>query len=561
MSCQESVDKSDQSLAQYRENVVEKMVESMSHASKNKVLLHIWDCGGQPVFLSVLPAFLSSRTVFLLVFDASLELDDPCKVVVNIDGHSHMKETLDISALSLLQMWMASIHARFGEGGEAQLPSYPRIILVGTHADQLRPDQSKRKCLEKILSVVMEKDYSNILMDELEGIIVDNTTAGTGEREDKGIGQLRETIHKFVRDNLSEDTPVSWVEFRNVLQLYVGKPVVQLDEVYICARKCSISIKEVPSALNFYHELGVLLFYPNVHGLESVVIPEPQWLIDVFGTLFCKWKYQDRHKKMCAWFSDYGILTEPLYNEVLRPLLKGTNVTPDAILNLLQKFQLAANIQVDFSETNSKQYFVPLMLKHNNGLGTVDVQSAANSPQSFVKRASPLQIVFSSGYVPPGFFVRLATCLSSEKGVIVLFRVGIWCNKITMRVNGRVDKLIITEYSDTVEIQFFRKEESEEPFRMSCRNVFMMLQRSFTSISEWLPKANPQLAFCCTQCIDPAQMASFRHHQDIYCEFSQEQTVSDYLQCKHNDHSFKPTHSQRYWLCPVDKDSKQVSKV
>ena len=223
MSCQEIVDKSDQSLAQYRENVIEKMVESESHAPKNEVLLHIWDCGGQPVFLSVLPAFHSSRTVFLLVFDASLELDDPCKVIVNIDGHSHTKETLDVSALSLLQMWMASIHARFGGGGEAQLPAYPRIILVGTHADQLGPDQ---KCLDKILSVVMEKDYSNILMDELEGILVDNTTAGMGEREDKAIGQLRETIHDYVRDNLSKDTPVSWVEFRNVLQLYVGKPVV-----------------------------------------------------------------------------------------------------------------------------------------------------------------------------------------------------------------------------------------------------------------------------------------------------------------------------------------------
>ena len=559
LSCQESVDKSDQSLAHYRENVVEKMVEFKSHASKNEVLLHIWDCGGQPVFLSVLPAFLSSRTVFLLVFDASLELDDPCKVIVNIDGHSHMKETLDISALSLLQMWMASIHARFGEGGEA---SCPRIILVGTHADQLRPDQSKRKCLDKILSVVMEKDYSNILMDELEGIIVDNTTAGMGEREDKGIGQLRETIHEFVRDNLSKDTPVSWVEFRNLLQLYVGKPVVQLDEVYRCAGKCFIPREEVPSALNFYHELGVLLFYPNVHGLESVVILDPQWLVNVFGTLFCKWKYQDKHRKMCALFSDYGVLTKPLYNEVLRPLLKGTNVTPDAVLKLLEKFQLAVQIEIiDLFETNKKQYFVPLMLKHNNGLGTVDVQSAANSPQSLIKRASPLHIVFTSGYVPPGFFVRLAACLSSEKGVIVVFRAGIWCNKITMRVNGRVDMLIITEYTDTVEIQFFRKEESEESFRMSCRNVFMLLQRSFTSISEWLPEANPQLAFCCTQCIDPAQMASFRHHQDIYCKFSQEQTVIDSLHCKHKDHGFKPTHSQRYWLCPVDKDSKQVSKV
>ena len=124
---------------------------------------------------------------------------------------------------------MASIHARFGECDEEQLPSYSRIILVGTHADQI---SLKKSCLEQILSVVKEKDYSNILMDEPNRVIVDNTTAGMGEREDEDIGKLRDTIHKFVRGNLS---PVSWVEFRDVLQLFVGKPVVQLSEVYECA--------------------------------------------------------------------------------------------------------------------------------------------------------------------------------------------------------------------------------------------------------------------------------------------------------------------------------------
>ena len=31
---------------------------------KPQPFLHIWDCGGQPVFLEILPAFLTSRTMF-----------------------------------------------------------------------------------------------------------------------------------------------------------------------------------------------------------------------------------------------------------------------------------------------------------------------------------------------------------------------------------------------------------------------------------------------------------------------------------------------------------------
>ena len=511
------LDTRDQLLIQHRKEVFEEMIESKSPAPKKEVLLHIWDCGGQPVFLSVLPAFLSSRTVFLLVFDASLELNDPCRVIVNIDGHSRIEETLDISALSLLQKWMASIHARFSRVGEAQLPPYPRIILVGTHADQLKPGQSKEECLAKVFSAAKEKEYSNILMDGVDGVVVDNTTAGMGEREDKGIGQLRETIHEFVQGNLSKDTPVSWVEFRNVLQFYVesNQPVVQLDEVYRCARKCSIPDNEVPSALSFYHDLGVLLFYPKVSGLEFVVILEPQWLVDVFGTLFCKWKYQNEHRKMWNILGDYGVLVEPLYHKVLQPVLKDTGVPPKAVFTLLKDFRLAAPITtVDLHEDSGKvaEYFVPLMLKHQNSLATANVQST--------KRAAPLHVVFRSGYVPPGFFVRLATCLSSEKGVKVLFRVGIWCNKITMRVeNG--DRLIITENTDSVEIIFFRKEESIESFRMSCRNVYLMLQRSFASIFEWLPGANAQLAFSCTQCSTGPRMVYVGHQQVQFCKFSQ----------------------------------------
>ena len=52
----------------------------------DEVLFHLWDCGGQPIFLDLLPAFLSSRTVFLLMFDASKSLDEPFQVVINNEG-------------------------------------------------------------------------------------------------------------------------------------------------------------------------------------------------------------------------------------------------------------------------------------------------------------------------------------------------------------------------------------------------------------------------------------------------------------------------------------------
>ena len=527
-----------------------------------EVLLHIWDCGGQPVFLSVLPAFLSSRTVFLLVFDASINLDEPCRVIVNNCGEQQMMETLDISGLHLLQRWMASIHARFARPGESgNLPSYPRIVLVGTHADKLGQSERERQkasqhILNNISSAIKGKDYSNMLMDgDCIVHVVDNTTAGMGQSEDKEIKKLRDKIHGFVQDKLCMPTPVSWVQFRKVLQLHVKKdhPVLSLDEVIKYAKESAVPEREIFPALRFYHELGVLLFFPKVPGFESVVILEPQWLVNCFGALLCKWKCQADHRYMWNILGDYGILIENLYNEVLEPILRGSQVSPQSIVEMLQHFLLAAPITtagLHAASGKQKEYFVPLMLEHRLTISTSQEPSTDSPISSAVKRAATVYVIFESGYVAPGFYVRLATCLSDREGVVVLFKAGIYRNQISMRI-GDADMLIITEHIDSVEVLFFRTLNATKSFRKSCREVRLMFRDCFSLISKWLPGVAPHVAFSCPQC----ESAHASHSQAQLCTFSVQHKASDVLHCKRL-HSFYPSHGQRYWLLPVDDVSR-----
>ena len=532
---------------EHMKEVLETMpiLQSSDSGTNKEVLLHIWDCGGQPVFLSVLPAFLSSRTVFLLVFDASVNLDEPCRVIVNYDGEQQMMETLDISGLHLLQRWMASIHARFGRVGKsANLPRYPRILLVGTHADHLTTGQSKQDVFKKIRSSTKGKDYSNMV---ISGMVVDNTTAGMGEEEDKEIKKLRDNIHLFVQDKLCVATPVSWVQFRKVLQLHVKQdhPVLSLDKVRRYAKESFVPEREVSSALSFYHELGVLLFYPEVPGLECVVILEPQWLVDRFGALLCKWKSRADHRYMWNILGDYGILIENLYNEVLEPILQGSQVSPQSIVEMLQHFLLAAPITtagLHAASGKQKEYFVPLMLEHRLTISTTQEPSTDSPLSSAVKRAATLYVTFESGYVAPGFYVRLATCLYDREGVVVLFEAGIYRNQISMRI-GDADMLIITEHIDSVEVSFFRTLNATKSFRKSCREVHLMFKDCFSLISKWLPGVVPRVAFCCPQC----KSAHASHSQAHFCTFSTRHKASKALHCERG-HSFYPSHSQRYWL-------------
>ena len=50
------------------------------------IWLHVWDCGGQPMFLELLPVFLTARTMFLLVFDASKDLHSNWNILQHQQG-------------------------------------------------------------------------------------------------------------------------------------------------------------------------------------------------------------------------------------------------------------------------------------------------------------------------------------------------------------------------------------------------------------------------------------------------------------------------------------------
>ena len=530
----------------------------------DEVFFHLWDCGGQPIFLDLLPAFLSSRTVFLLMFNASKSLDEPFQVVVNNEGQQWNEAVLEISILSLLQKWMSSIYARFGNVGQSgQLPAYPRIIVVGTHADQLAPGQpiQARKeviaqVFSKISSAIEGNEYADMILDML---MVDNTCAGKSDQTGSGFEELHHLISTFVQEKLTTETPISWIHLRKVLQLYIkkNKPVISLEEVYSIAKDCCIPREDVPSALLFYHELGVFLFYADIKSLKSVVFLEPQWLVDRFGELLTRWKEKPEHRNMWNTLTQYGILVEPLYEAVLSKVQK-SSLTPSSLVDMLEHFCLAAPIVTDGVHSRSgkvKEYFVPLMLHRHLSQSTL----SSSPPQpSAVKSAAPIHLTFLSGYVPPGYFVRLATSLTAEKEVNVLFHPGIYRNQITMDIG--VDRLTITEHNDTIELHFSRQLVSlREPFRESCQRVLKILHKCFAEVYQWLPGASAGLAFLCSKCCKAASCAADTSWRTKACQFTVDHIETDYLHCQMGHHSL-PTLPERYWLQP-DSSLYKVSSL
>ena len=281
---------------------------------------------------------------------------------------------------------------------------FPRIIPVGTHGDDPAVKGRKSEILDTLRSHCEDKAFAHLLLD---GIVVDNTTAGK-QCEDPGFAYVRRKVHKFTTNDLAIPTPIAWVLFRKVLQKVAkGSPIVSYERAVAVGEACGIAADVVPSVLHFYHELAVFLHYTQIKSLSQCIIADPQWLVRQFGKLLAPKEFQQEISNRALWkpLQEKGILVQPLYEEVWQ----GSGLQPQALADLLEHFCLAALIdpRTKVSSFPGREYFVSSVLQVSS--------PTADNASKFVKKSSPLHLTFSTQYVPPGFFTRLAT--TSIKGV------------------------------------------------------------------------------------------------------------------------------------------------
>ena len=555
-------------------------------APQSEVLVHVWDCGGQPAFIDILPAFLTSRTIFLLFFDARQNLHEKCKTVSYKEGKVVSSFDLSFTTLQLHTQWMASIHAMYirkntmkytnpepedesppTQGktthtsdalhghkwqeildrnqhnfGEDIVPKFPRIIPVGTHGDYLTA-QEKGKPLSTLLSHCEGKAFIPLLY---KGVIVDNTTAGRGRQgEDKGFKYIRERVHQFA-SKLAVETPVAWVLFRKVLQKVAkGNPIVSYEQAIAAGQACGIAKDVVPSVLHFYHELAVFLYYVQIESLSDKVIVDPQWLVKQLGRLLAPEGLEQEVSNPLLWkpLNKNGILVQPLYEEVWEESNLKYNIQPQSLADLLEHFLLAASIDpIDLVKLpksatpyKGRKYFIPSALK----LSMQDTDSTPISREP-VKISSPLHLTFSTQYVPPGFFTRLATTLTGKPKCEPLFEQGVVRNKITFAYD-QIDEFTISEQSSSVQINAVRIQHRQShkimTFGNACYNIMELILTCSATVGQWLPSVEVKAAFLCEQCSDKNHFITILHGTE----------TGLHLRCEVG-HSCNLTKEMQYWL-------------
>ena len=178
--------------------------------------LDLWDFAGQHVYYASYPVFLTTRAVYILVYDLSKELNDtaqPCFEQENrkIQLSNPNKET----NLENLLSWLVSLRTMCSlkpDGNDwktnvEDLPyCRPPVFIVGTHAD--KPYQDIKEIESQIQQEISGKEYAVHVIRPF--FTVDNT-----QSSDERVAALQKQIMEVLKQEpyMGEEVPIRQVFF------------------------------------------------------------------------------------------------------------------------------------------------------------------------------------------------------------------------------------------------------------------------------------------------------------------------------------------------------------
>ncbi|KAK3089177.1 hypothetical protein FSP39_001494 [Pinctada imbricata] len=368
---------------------------------EKRVILNIWDFSGKAVYFTTHQVFLTSRGVYVIVFNLCDDLHS-CKN----DG----SDDSELSTLEYMDFWMRSIYAHASQNTSNAIDNTrlsPPIFVVGTHRNSLSPDKALQKKIveekfDEIRAYLMDKPYTQHLVTPF--LAVENNVEGG---EDEQITRLRKEIQAVAGGEpyMGEQIPIRWLKFEQEVANLVeqGTNHASYDQITEIANDLGISDeKEVRIMLDFYHDLGILIYYGGLGTMDNVlrntVVLNPQWLIDMFRRVIDteensdKWSFQ---KEKWRVFAEKGILDEVLLDHLWKDVLGQKLV----LIGLMEKFDLLCPCQLN-EKLGRKSFYVPARLNRDQNNGSRLYADGINNCTFYID---------FNGFLPEGLFHRIQT--------------------------------------------------------------------------------------------------------------------------------------------------------
>ncbi|CAH1266221.1 MFHAS1 [Branchiostoma lanceolatum] len=272
--------------------------------------LSTWDFAGQEEFYSTHQCFLSSRSLYLVVYDLSR-------------GPKEVES---------LRPWLLNIQAR--------APNCP-VIVVGTHKDRIKREEADSVILEmrhRVQTLCTTpgfpeiKGYAEVscikespAMEDLRKQII-NVIDNFKVKGQPVMGQMIPHSYMLLEDLVTEEAQ----------SLKAGLPVIRHSRLLQLVKDANLQLdeEELSQAVRFLHESGVLLHYDDpALQLKDLYFIDPEWLCQMMAQVVTV-------REGNPFVNNRGILKK----SDVPNLFKGGAFPPELIpqyLRLLEKFEIA----------------------------------------------------------------------------------------------------------------------------------------------------------------------------------------------------------------------------
>jgi serine/threonine protein kinase/GTPase SAR1 family protein len=330
------------------------------------LLFSAWDFGGQEIFYSTHQFFLTSRSLYVIVF-------------------SLLNENL-----SRVEHWLHQVKMR------AQAV---RVLLVGTHRDHKVCTRQYLATVEKSLSQYTERF-------PIKGIFF------VSSQSNEGMAELTAALAEIgMTSGIRRQTiPVSWEKLFWKLELKKrqGLQYLKFSQIAELALRAGIASHHLAEPLEFLHNNGVINWL-RVSGLgnedsDNLIVLDAHWLSRVFSSIVSL-----RHNWVAKGLLELSSLKHLWKNfaEELQPQL----------IELLEKFELV------FRMSDGKRLLIPSLLPQAVPSTLRNEWSQSGVANGIVQHSR----VFDFQFIPIGLFAKLLVRVLhvSTVTVLALWRHGI----------------------------------------------------------------------------------------------------------------------------------------
>ncbi|XP_065894803.1 uncharacterized protein [Dysidea avara] len=377
---------SDFSTSDYKSDIEKKLAavqKDIKKLPKTWDVLTFLDTGGQPEYISMLPAVNSSVMITFVVLNLKYyNLLQNVAVFTGVDVEENPPDLLAYDYSTLIKMLVSmrkpqmEIVPHEVVAKKAEKTSY--LSFIGCKSDIVTEELKKN--LDEVVDNIdkeLKKHLSACLPDVLTFVdgkyltAVSNCNAGEKD-EDNNAKRIRLKLYEKMQESAAVyNIPITWL----LLELEIKSWCVNKKRNYmtlqeiknLCANRNLLkdNVNDIMKFLKFYHILGVFLCYVEIGN--EIIITNLQWFFENLSKLVT-FSTRSNHRHDYKKLLKQGLVNNKVFQKMQ------FDVSEDLPLDYFIKVFEFLNIIAMYSSSNREvQYFVPCILSTCNLTNVTDL--------------------------------------------------------------------------------------------------------------------------------------------------------------------------------------------